>query len=584
MMGESDRRMCAGCASSLPLSAFSKTQLRKKAAQRRCLRCVGGEEAASSAEVSSVEVFPQHEKEVCAVAPWLRGSDLLALPSGERMTWSWRLEKECPICSEEMPRDHADRQTSLCCGKTICRRCQLTAGENDECGVLVVEEGQTTLYQNAKDRGRTLASRCFFCREPIPEKDEVEARLIAAARRGDAFGLYVLGRRRVEEGRSDEGWKLVKKAAAMGYPTALNFLGNHYLNGPRRVVDATDCWRAAALRGDSGALFNLGQALLLGAPLDYQPPYPPPEQWRFLQDPDAALELFRAAAAVPSIARACEVLQDLSLAPAVPKTKESEEDAGTCAVHLFDSAPGANNGDLRCPACGKATTCERCVTVGAYRCRSCRALLWRECPSCGRRTRVDRFAYLDVCRHLYACRACCANRKDSGTCPSCKATKARSRLCFVDDPARAPPPSSGASAPAVDTRWRSFLKQPMGLGLASLATFWSPKLVGRHFFDHHSPTVEADTPLKVATVFFMLIPNRFFQGFPCAEVAPVGTDDMDDDTLKRACKLVNLADVLTFAAPDLTAKHRRQYADAHIARQHILYLLSSSVAAARKLL
>jgi len=75
--------------------------------------------------------------------------------------------------------------------------------------------------------------------------------------------------------------------------------------------------------------------------LDYMPPYPPAEEWCFLQDPDAALELFRAAdgCAVASIARACEV------SPPKPHSR-------ACCPHNNNNNNnkfGGGRGDLRGP-------------------------------------------------------------------------------------------------------------------------------------------------------------------------------------------------------------------------------------------
>ena len=200
-------------------------------------------------------------------------------------------DDECPLCMEALPLDVTRCVAYDCCGKTICRRCQKRQEELDPF-IVVDVDGLTTLADGAKS-GESLATRCPFCRGPVPSSvKESRQTLARSTDRGEPSALYCRGRNAVDEGRSQEGWADVYAAAAQGYVYALSYLGSYAVATPKRFLDAIDCLRAAAARGEAAAMMTLGATLLLGAPRLGDECEALRQQCRFLQDPDFAIDLF----------------------------------------------------------------------------------------------------------------------------------------------------------------------------------------------------------------------------------------------------------------------------------------------------
>ena len=110
--------------------------------------------------------------------------------------------------------------------------------------------------------------------------------------------------------------------------------------------------------------------------------------------------------------------------------------------------------------------------------------------------------------------------------------------------------------------------------------FWKDLLVGRCFFDRHSPSVAPNQTLKISTVFYEMGAHRFFPQSACADVAPLGTQNMDDATLARACKLVPLANAILMAAPHLILRHPSEFADALLDRRTCIFHIMEAMQAA----
>ncbi len=144
---------------------------------------------------------------------------------------------ECPLCFLPMPLDPQKSAFYSCCSKSICFGCE---------------------YANYKING---GDSCPFCREPAPDDDEEEKRLMERVKANDPAAMYQMGTRRYHEGDHDSAVKYWTKAAELGYVDSHYQLSVVYLNGrgvEKEEEKAVYHSEKAAIGGEPYARHNLG--------------------------------------------------------------------------------------------------------------------------------------------------------------------------------------------------------------------------------------------------------------------------------------------------------------------------------------
>jgi len=144
---------------------------------------------------------------------------------------------ECPICCLPMPLDKENSTFYSCCSKMICDGC---------------------VYANAKSIGGKM---CPFCREPAPDDEECNRRMMKRIKASDPAALREVGTIRVNEGDYGGAFEYWTKAAELGDVEAHHNLSIMYRKGEGAEKDEEKTvyhLEKAAMGGDPYARYDLG--------------------------------------------------------------------------------------------------------------------------------------------------------------------------------------------------------------------------------------------------------------------------------------------------------------------------------------
>jgi tetratricopeptide (TPR) repeat protein len=144
---------------------------------------------------------------------------------------------ECPLCFLPMPLDPQKSTFKSCCSNLICNGCE---------------------YAHQRSNG---GDNCPFCREPLPEDDEENKKMIMErVKANDPVALCQMGTRRKDEGDWDSAVKYWTKAAELGDAVAHYQLADSYHDGKGVEKDEEkDVYHLekAAIGGHPLARYNL---------------------------------------------------------------------------------------------------------------------------------------------------------------------------------------------------------------------------------------------------------------------------------------------------------------------------------------
>ncbi len=172
----------------------------------------------------------QHEEECKKRMEELRDKKLFTQPDSSCFG-------ECPICFLPMPLDMGQSIFYSCCSKIICKGCE---------------------YAHHKSNGR---SKCPFCREPTPDKEEYDRRRMKRIEANDPAAMFQVGVERRCEGDYDTALGYFTKAAELEDVEAHFDLGFMYAKGQGVEKDEEKevyHYEKAAIGGHPIARHNLG--------------------------------------------------------------------------------------------------------------------------------------------------------------------------------------------------------------------------------------------------------------------------------------------------------------------------------------
>ena len=144
---------------------------------------------------------------------------------------------ECPICFLPMPLDNQKSTFYSCCSKTICNGCDYV------------------------HHTRNKQNNCPFCREPTPDNEEYDRRIMKRVEADDPVAMVYLGLYLCGVGNYDGAVKYWKMAAKLGDVEAHFHLGVMYQRGRGVEKDeekAVHYYEKAAIGGNPHARYNLG--------------------------------------------------------------------------------------------------------------------------------------------------------------------------------------------------------------------------------------------------------------------------------------------------------------------------------------
>ena len=124
-----------------------------------------------------------------------------------------------------------------CCSKMVCNGCD---------------------YANVTTTGKYS---CPFCREPAPDSEEYDRRMLKRMKANDPAALRAVGVKLYHEGDYDRAFEYCTKAAELGDLDAHYRLGMMYWKGVGVVKDeekSNHHWEKAAIGGHPYARHNLG--------------------------------------------------------------------------------------------------------------------------------------------------------------------------------------------------------------------------------------------------------------------------------------------------------------------------------------
>ncbi len=178
---------------------------------------------------------PQHKRACKKRLAELREDKLFKQPDGNHFG-------ECPICCLPLPHDESKSTLMTCCGKLICKGCDLA--------------------NRKREVEKSLQQRCAFCREPLPKSTaEHYEKAMKRVKVNDPVAINELGKKRENEGDFEGALEYYTKAAALGYMAAhyqlscLYYEGNGVEKDPKKEVYHLE---EAAIGGHPAARFNLG--------------------------------------------------------------------------------------------------------------------------------------------------------------------------------------------------------------------------------------------------------------------------------------------------------------------------------------
>ena len=146
---------------------------------------------------------------------------------------------ECPICFLPLPLARKSAFFS-CCSKVVCDGC---------------------VYANRKSNGN-FNFNCPFCREPAPDSEEFDKRMMKRVKANDPAALREMGTILYGEGDCDAAVEYYMKASKLGDSEAHHLLGCMYWRGEGVEKDeekAVYRMEQAAIGGHPSARHNLGE-------------------------------------------------------------------------------------------------------------------------------------------------------------------------------------------------------------------------------------------------------------------------------------------------------------------------------------
>jgi hypothetical protein len=166
----------------------------------------------------------KHEEDCKTRAAILHDNKLFSKPDGCH-------RGECPLCFLPLPLDPQKSTFMSCCSKTICDGCD---------------------YAHDMSNG---GDRCPFCREPAPDDEEWEKKMMKRIKAGDPAAIREMGTERYYEGDWDTAVKYWTKAAELGDAEAHYQLVGMYWMG----LDGVE-------KDEGNAVYHLEQAAIGGHP------------------------------------------------------------------------------------------------------------------------------------------------------------------------------------------------------------------------------------------------------------------------------------------------------------------------------
>jgi TPR repeat protein len=142
----------------------------------------------------------QHDDKCKKRVEELHNDDLFTQPDGSHLG-------ECPLCFLPMPLRAEESTFYACCSKLICDGC---------------------VHANYLKNGNF---NCPFCREPPPDAEEFDKRMMKRVKANDPAALRQMGTERYYKGDYDGAVKYWTKAAKLGDEMAHNKLGYMYWKG-----------------------------------------------------------------------------------------------------------------------------------------------------------------------------------------------------------------------------------------------------------------------------------------------------------------------------------------------------------------
>ena len=168
----------------------------------------------------------------------LHDRDLFTMPDGSH-------HGECPVCCLPLSIDPTKSTLMSCCSKTICMGCAFANAVRE------IEAG--------------LQQRCAFCREPTPERQEMQEefhkRVMERIKKNCPVAMCHMGKKRYHEGDYETAFKYLTKAAELGDSEAHYSLSIMYREGDGVQNDEKkQAYHSeqAAIGGHPNARHNLG--------------------------------------------------------------------------------------------------------------------------------------------------------------------------------------------------------------------------------------------------------------------------------------------------------------------------------------
>jgi len=145
---------------------------------------------------------------------------------------------DCPICFLPMPLDVQKSIMMTCCSKIICKGCAYTN---------MIREAETSLQH-----------KCPFCREPIPDKDEIDKWIMKRIEANDPLSMRQEGIRQFDKGDYSVAFEYFTRAAELGYAEAHYRLSIFYHDVEKDGGKTKHHLEEAAIGGHPSARYTLG--------------------------------------------------------------------------------------------------------------------------------------------------------------------------------------------------------------------------------------------------------------------------------------------------------------------------------------
>ena len=177
---------------------------------------------------------PKHKRECKKRAAELHDELLFKQPESSHMG-------DCPICCLPLPIVTNECCSYACCSKFVCKGCA---------------------YANAqREFEGNLQRKCPFCRKALPNSnEESDKRSMKRVEANDAFAMFDMGTKRLDEGDYKAAFEYFTKAATLGDAVAHYQLSIMYHHGTGVEKDRKREWHhaeQAAIGGHAMARHNL---------------------------------------------------------------------------------------------------------------------------------------------------------------------------------------------------------------------------------------------------------------------------------------------------------------------------------------